>query len=139
MHDAAVSTFRVVDTPHHYVRRQLGMDETQQTTATTTTTTETYSDSSQPPSQPYAVQQQPQQRSSPHRPDKLSAGSWRPSSNRRPRRNPGRPRPRAVIKRESAPPTTDLNRADRFFANGERFALRQTGPGKARLCLQPVR
>ena len=51
VHDAAVTTFRVVDTPHQYVRRQLGVnDEPQQTT--TTTTTETYSDTSYPPSQP---------------------------------------------------------------------------------------
>lgn len=57
MHDAAVSTFRVVDAPHQYVRRQLGVDEEPQQT-TTTTTTETYSDSAHPPSQPYVVQQQ---------------------------------------------------------------------------------
>ncbi|HEY2713478.1 MAG TPA: hypothetical protein VGI60_13265 [Chthoniobacterales bacterium] len=42
MHNAAVSTFRVVDAPHQYIRRELGMDEEDQpqTNATTTTTTE---------------------------------------------------------------------------------------------------
>jgi len=40
-HDAAVSTFRVLDAPHAYVRRQLGMDENGQVVSTTTTTTET--------------------------------------------------------------------------------------------------
>ena len=67
MHDAAVSTFRVVDAPHQYVRRQLGIDEEPQTTTTTTTTTEiAYAGQTPPPStgpapqgQPYAVQPQP--------------------------------------------------------------------------------
>jgi hypothetical protein len=41
-HNAAVATFRVLDAPHVYIRRQLGVDEEpQQTTTTTTTTTET--------------------------------------------------------------------------------------------------
>ena len=57
MHDAAVSTFRVVDAPHQYVRRKLGMDEQDQQTTTTTTQTNVYSDTSAyPPTQPYPVQ-----------------------------------------------------------------------------------
>lgn len=40
-HDAAVSTFRVLDAPHAYVRRQLGIDDDDQVVTTTTTTTET--------------------------------------------------------------------------------------------------
>ena len=58
-HDAAVTTFRVVDAPHQYVRRKLGIDEEPQTTTTTTTTTQaTYSDSSPyPPSEPPATSQ----------------------------------------------------------------------------------
>lgn len=56
-HDAAVTTFRVVDAPHRYVRRQLGMEEGQQTTTTTTTET-VYSDSApNPPPQPYSAAQ----------------------------------------------------------------------------------
>ena len=38
---AAVSTFRVIDAPHEYVRRQLGLDTEDQQTTTTTTTTQT--------------------------------------------------------------------------------------------------
>jgi hypothetical protein len=61
MHDAAVSTFRVVDAPHQYVRRQLGMNEEDQQQpaqqTTTTTTTETYSNN--PPQQQPFQQQQP--------------------------------------------------------------------------------
>ncbi|MBA3832682.1 MAG: hypothetical protein H0X34_12480 [Chthoniobacterales bacterium] len=40
-HRAAVSTFRVIDAPHAYLRRQLGMDthDADRTTTTTTTTT----------------------------------------------------------------------------------------------------
>jgi hypothetical protein len=40
-HDAAVSTFRVIDAPHVYIRHQLGMDDEDQPIATTTTTTTT--------------------------------------------------------------------------------------------------
>ncbi len=64
MHNAAVSTFRVVDAPHAYVRRQLGIDENGQPVETTTTTTTqtTYSDTANiPPEQPYPVQPQPYQ------------------------------------------------------------------------------
>src|SRR6185312_12585406 len=62
MHNAAVSTFRVVDAPHAYVRRQLGIDEEGQPTTTTSTTETTYSDTAAiPPQQPYPVQPQPYQ------------------------------------------------------------------------------
>ncbi|MEQ1354099.1 MAG: hypothetical protein ABLT11_08775, partial [Candidatus Acidiferrum sp.] len=37
-HNAAVATFRVMDAPHVYLRRKLGMDEEPGTTTTTTTT-----------------------------------------------------------------------------------------------------
>ena len=72
MHNAAVSTFRVVDAPHQYVRRQLGIDENDQpqTTTTTTTTETTYSQNAnyppqQQPPTPYTVQRQPFQQSYP--------------------------------------------------------------------------
>lgn len=56
-HDAAVSTFRVIDTPHAYVRRKLGVEQEPQTTTTTTTQT-TYSDTAgSPPQQPYPASQ----------------------------------------------------------------------------------
>lgn len=59
-HNAAVSTFRVIDTPAAYVRRKLEVDQGPQTTTTTTTTeTQTYSDTAYPPSQPYPVQPPP--------------------------------------------------------------------------------
>ncbi len=59
-HQAAVSTFRVVDAPAAYVRRQLEVDQGPQTTTTTTTETQVYSDTQgYPPSQPYPVQQVP--------------------------------------------------------------------------------
>jgi outer membrane biosynthesis protein TonB len=59
-HNAAVTTFRVVDAPAAYVRRKLEVDEGPQTTTTTTTTETTYSDSAtSPPQQPYPVQPQP--------------------------------------------------------------------------------
>ncbi len=41
MHNAAVSTFRVVDAPHQYIRRELGMNEEDQPQSATTTTTTT--------------------------------------------------------------------------------------------------
>ncbi|CAN5579538.1 hypothetical protein BH20VER3_BH20VER3_09300 [soil metagenome] len=61
VHDAAVTTFRVVDAPHQYMRRKLGVnDEPAQTTTTTTTETSVYADpNGYPPVQPYAAQQQP--------------------------------------------------------------------------------
>lgn len=50
-HRAAVGTFRVVDAPAAYMRRQLGVDDQGQTTTTTTQTT--YSDTAgYPPQQP---------------------------------------------------------------------------------------
>jgi hypothetical protein len=57
-HRAAVSTFRVLDAPNVYIRRQLGVDEEQPAATTTTTTTQTaYSDTANvPPQQPYPVQ-----------------------------------------------------------------------------------
>ena len=47
-HDAAVATFRVLDAPHVYIRRQLGMDENGTTTTTTAETTETAYGTNQP-------------------------------------------------------------------------------------------
>jgi hypothetical protein len=55
-HDAAVTTFRVVDAPHQYVRRKLGLDQEAQTTTTTTETTYTGT-APYPPQQPYGTPQ----------------------------------------------------------------------------------
>jgi hypothetical protein len=62
-HNAAVTTFRVIDTPAAYVRRKIEVDQGPQTTSTTTTTeTQVYSDTTaSPPSQPYPVQPPPAQ------------------------------------------------------------------------------
>ena len=38
-HDAAVSTFRVLDAPHQYVRRKLNIEDEENTTTTTSSTT----------------------------------------------------------------------------------------------------
>lgn len=100
VHDAAVTTFRVVDTPHQYVRRQLGVNEQPQQT-TTTTTTEVYSDSAYPPSQPYAVQQQPP----PPPPVQTQRRVVATEQASPPPVSRSTPPPR-VSTRESAPPTT---------------------------------
>ena len=54
-HKAAVSTFRVVDTPASYVRRKLGVDEETQQTTTTETSVQSNTVAN-PPSQPYPVE-----------------------------------------------------------------------------------
>lgn len=104
MHDAAVSTFRVVDAPHQYVRRQLGVnDEPQQTT--TTTTTQTYSDSAYPPSQPYVVQQQ---QPPPPPPPQVQTQRRVVATDNPPPPPPPVSRPTATprVTSQSAPPTT---------------------------------
>jgi hypothetical protein len=55
-HKAAVSTFRVVDTPASYVRRKLGVDEEKQQTTTTQTSVQSGT-AANPPPQPYPIQQ----------------------------------------------------------------------------------
>ncbi len=104
MHDAAVSTFRVVDAPHQYVRRQLGVNEEPQQT-TTTTTTETYSDSAYPPSQPYVVQQQQQP---PPPPPQVQTQRRVVATDNPPPPPPPVSRPTATprVTSQSAPPTT---------------------------------
>lgn len=107
MHDAAVSTFRVVDAPHQYVRRQLGVDEPQQ--QTTTTTTETYSDTSSPPSQPYPVQQPYATQQPPPPPPPVQTQRRVVATEREAPPEPeSRPTatPRVTTTRESVPPTT---------------------------------
>jgi hypothetical protein len=58
MHDAAVSTFRVVDAPNAYIRRKLGIDQ-EQPAATTTTTTTTQTTGVPPNQQPQPYQTYP--------------------------------------------------------------------------------
>jgi len=58
MHDAAVSTFRVVDAPNAYIRRKLGIDQ-EQPAATTTTTTTTQTTGVPPTQQPQPYQTYP--------------------------------------------------------------------------------
>lgn len=69
-HRAAVSTFRVIDAPHEYLRRQLNVDEDgNEAPARGTTTTTTYSQTNAPGyNQTYQQRQQPyQQQVSPPR------------------------------------------------------------------------
>ena len=62
MHDAAVSTFRVVDTPNRYLRRKLGVDEEPSPTpATSTVQAASSNNAASPPQQPYPVQPPPVQ------------------------------------------------------------------------------
>ena len=56
-HNAAVSTFRVIDAPNAYVRRKLGVDQEQPSATPTATTQVGYAaNASNPPQQPYPVQ-----------------------------------------------------------------------------------
>ena len=60
MHDAAVSTFRVVDTPNRYLRRKLEVDEEPSPTpATSTVQAASSNNAASRPQQPYPVQSQP--------------------------------------------------------------------------------
>ncbi|MGH8094735.1 MAG: hypothetical protein ACREIF_14900 [Chthoniobacterales bacterium] len=60
MHDAAVTTFRVVDAPNVYLRRKLGVDEQQQLPAPPAQTTSS-NRAAYPPPQPYPAQPPPVQ------------------------------------------------------------------------------
>lgn len=131
MHDAAVTTFRVVDTPHRYVRRQLGVtDEPQQTT--TTTTTEVYSDTSHPPSQPYAVQQQPP-------PPPVQTQRRVVASEQQPP-PPPQSRPTAtprVTSLESGPPTTTSPERTSTSQSGSDLPYAKPVPGKPGYVFSP--
>ncbi|MEO8044101.1 MAG: hypothetical protein ABI674_04285 [Spartobacteria bacterium] len=134
MHDAAVSTFRVVDAPHQYVRRQLGVNEQPQET-TTTTTTEVYSDSSYPPSQPYAVQQQQQPPPPPVQTQRrvVATEQQQPPP-------PPEPRPTAtprVTTRESAPPTTTSTQRTASSTGGSDLPYAKPVPGKPGYVFSP--
>lgn len=60
MHDAEVSTFRVIDTPNRYLRRKLGVDEEPSPTpATSAVHAVSSNNAASPPQQPYPVQSQP--------------------------------------------------------------------------------
>jgi len=99
-HDAAVSTFRVIDAPAAYIRRQI--DEEGQVTQTTTTTTETqvYPDAANnPPSASYPVQPPPpptqaQRRVVANEPSPPAEGEANPTATPR------------VVRSENKPPTT---------------------------------
>lgn len=132
MHDAAVTTFRVVDTPHRYVRRQLGVnDEPQQTT--TTTTTEVYSDSSYPPSQPYAV---PQQAAAPPPPVQTQRRVVTTEQAPPPPVSRSTPPPR-VSTRESAPPTTTSTERTASSQGGSDLPYAKPVPGKPGYVFSP--
>ena len=63
-HRAAVSTFRVIDAPHEYIRRKLDVDNDDANRRTRTTTTTTTAETNAPPAnatypQPFQEQQAP--------------------------------------------------------------------------------
>lgn len=86
MHDAAVSTFRVVDAPHAYIRRKLGLDQEQPAAATSTET------NGVPPSQ----QLQPYQTAPPPQPPPPVQTQDRTISSETERRPPAEARPTAT-------------------------------------------
>lgn len=101
-HKAAVSTFRVVDTPASYVRRKLGVDEEQQQTTTTQTSVQP-NPAANPPTQPYPVQQASPPPAPPvqTRPQVVTTAQQPPSQ---PKPQPTAP-PR-VVQSENPPPSS---------------------------------
>lgn len=106
-HNAAVSTFRVVDAPNAYMRRKLGIDQEQPQTTTTTTTTETtgvYSNTAPyPASRPYPAVQPAPGLPPPPQPQRQIATSER-QQQAEPQTEPSAS-PR-IARRENAPPTS---------------------------------
>lgn len=134
MHNAAVTTFRVVDAPHQYVRRQLGVDDQPQQT-TTTTTTEVYSDSTYPPSQPYAVH--PQQAPLPP-PPPVQTQRRVVATEQAPPPPVSRPTPPPrVSTRESAPPTTTSTERTASSQGGSDLPYAKPVPGKPGYVFSP--
>jgi len=100
-HDAAVSTFRVLDAPHAYVRRQLGMDENDQVaTTTTTTTTETSYANTAPGTtapQPFNTQPAPANPPPVQTQKRVAAQEQEPEP---PAENATRPPPKKIVEKE---------------------------------------
>ena len=102
-HNAAVSTFRVVDAPAAYMRRKLAVDEEPQRTTTTTTETNVYSDpNAYPPQQPYPVQSQPYP-NPPAPPPPVPTQRQIVTTNARPKPPQPTATPR-IVRKESTPP-----------------------------------
>jgi len=139
MHNAAVSTFRVVDAPHAYVRRQLGMDEEGQPITTTTTSETTYSDtagSQTPQQQPYPVQPQPYQSYSNQPPPPPPVETQRRVVEERTTPAPERPRPIATPRvtqsesRTNGPKPTATPRTASTQKTESEFPYAKPVPGK---------
>lgn len=153
-HNAAVATFRVVDAPHVYMRRKLGLDEEQTQTPATTTTTTTqtagvYSDSGpypasqpNPPSQPYP----PSQRAQSSQPYAAQPPPPPPAETQRSVVTTGREetaepqtRPTStprVVRQESAPPTTASTPHPASSQNGD-LPYAKPVPGKPGYVFSP--
>lgn len=143
VHDAAVTTFRVVDAPHQYVRRQLGVDDESRQT-TTTTTTEVYSDSTYPPSQPYAVHPQQAQpyavhpRQAPPPPPPVQTQRRVVATEQAPPPPVSRPTPPPrVSTRESSPPTTTSTERTASSQGGSDLPYAKPVPGKPGYVFSP--
>jgi hypothetical protein len=139
MHNAAVSTFRVVDAPHQYVRHQLGMDETQPQTTTTTTTSATYPNGAYPPPQPTTVvQQQPQPQGAPPPPVQTQTRVVATEQTQQPPPPPP-PRPTAtpvVVTRETTAPTTTTTQVTAASQSSE-LPYAKPVPGKPGYVFSP--
>ncbi|MEO7167054.1 MAG: hypothetical protein ABI787_01800 [Spartobacteria bacterium] len=134
-HQAAVSTFRVVDAPAAYVRRRLDVDG--QTTTTTTETT--YSDTAgYPPQQPYPAQPQPyQERIQPPPPPVQT--QRRVVTEDRTRERPPEPEPTAtprITRRENNPPPSRTTESEPDSQRSE-LPYAKPVPGKPGFVFSP--
>jgi outer membrane biosynthesis protein TonB len=146
MHSAAVSTFRVVDAPHQYVRRQLGMDEPQPQTTTTTTTSATYPNTAYPPPQTTTAAVQPQyqpqaqrQPPPPPRPPPPVQTQTRVVTREQTEQPTPPPRPTAtpvVITRENTAPTTTTTQVTEA-SQGSELPYAKPVPGKPGYVFSP--
>ncbi len=134
-HQAAVSTFRVVDAPAAYVRRRLDVDGQTQTTTTTSETT--YSDTAgYPPQQPYPVQTQPyQERVQPPPPPVQS--QRRVVTQERERAPEPTATPGIVRRENNPPPSRDSESAPEPQAQKSELPYAKPVPGKPGFVFSP--
>jgi hypothetical protein len=133
-HQAAVSTFRVIDAPAAYVRRKLAVDEEPPRTTTTTTTTQTnvYSDSTAyPPTQPYPAQQPP-----PPPPVQTPNRIVTEERNRKPE-SEARPSPTPRVTRKESASTAPRTTAGSPSSQKSEFPYGKPVPGKPGYVFSP--
>ena len=129
-HNAAVSTFRVIDAPNAYVRRKLGVDQEQPSPTPAAETVTGYSASAPIP------------RAALSGPAASAAGSTAgPGRRRGPRAGTaGRRASRRASGVEHAPHGAETFRhSPGSLDSNRRSSLRQTGPGETGVCLQSLR